>query len=592
MEKENLINYLADQINIHKSSYDIGQPIITDTEFDALWQQLRSLSPEHPTLWNTHKSMSCVPGQLAHKFPIYGIQKAFNTSDLNVFLTRFGHLSWRVEPKYDGVAAVLYNNPDGQVLLLYGNGHIGTDISRHIPQINFTLCDMSLPIISCELLITNSNWDKRLGANQRNVAAGRINSQSISEQGLITAVPHRSRLFELINKPTDHTLGELQDFLLACYDSFSEEYPLDGVVIKLSDEEVHIKAGHNCNYYHAIIAWKPPMQTASTVVTDIHWEVSKHGRLIPTVEYTPVVLCSTVNRRVTGNNYKWLCDHKVGIGSHIVVGKAGEIIPKIIRVTKTSAVPIRPLSCPSCGNTDLQVEGVHLVCSSAECLAHLVKRIHHFYSSSAMDLPGIGEAFIEKCLNDNEIRDILIEHPYALLEPLSYGIFSKLLNLFGSKTLDNYLEELKHISGRRTAAHFLTGLATSNMGYRTAIGMLTEYNEHHKIISKKYEKFIVSFYDSIQRLIAFKQMPHNTFKFAPLPRASTIYCITGDLSVPRNEFISYAEKSGWVFQNSVSKNINYLIVGNSPRLTTKKEKALSLGIPIITEQDFYERTSS
>ncbi len=580
------IEELTQKIIHHNVAYANGIPYITDTEYDKLWRELHDVDPHNPNLYHTTKSMECRIGHLKHKRILYGLNKAFCADDIKPFRVRHGAKSWKIEPKYDGVAAVRYLNPDGSYhLVLSGNGTTGADVTHHMPAINFDMLDDTQVISPCELVIKNEHWNPSLGANQRNTVAGMINSHTIENKTIITAIPHVNGLNDLIPEPSMMSLDQIEEKLLVNYHKWSSIYPMDGLVIKLSDETEQLKAGHNGTTNHWSLAWKPPISTEETTVTDIEWNVSRNGRIIPTVIYDPIELCGTTNTRVTGNNAQWMLTHKVAKESKIVVGKAGEIIPKIMEVKEHLWNVRIPGECPYCGFPTIW-EGVHIVCNGEHCLPKLIKRIAHFYSAKCMDVKGIGESMIELLLVESAIlKEVLTNHPYALLTPEAYKIGSEILHIWGIKRTNNYLNELELISGKRNPAHFISGLGYKNMAYKTcysiAQNMLNGGNE--KIKKLKMSSFI-------DGLLTFNRFVELTkYKYIPISDKLQIkYCITGELSQHRNDLIAYLSNYDWQFTNQVSKKTEYLILGSLPKESTKLHKAKSIGTKIISEQDLYD----
>ena len=325
------ISQLIKQISSANLAYAQNMPILTDSEYDKLWQELFKRDPENPILYHTTNNPHYA-NLAMHRYKIYGTQKAFNTEDLRPFFTRFGSDQLILEPKYDGCAAVFYRGQsrNHDKLILDGDGIKGQDVSRHIFSIG--LCP-DKAIMSGELIISWADWDKDFGANPRNVVSGWMQRAKLdlSLGCCIQFAPHNygplNQLY-IFSGSFDH----LNETLLSCYHQWSKLYPLDGIMIKVFDEEKRLITGNNGAFYHWSIAWKPLIQTKKTVVTNVIWNTSRAGKVIPTVCYEPISLCGTTNSKATGNNAKWVQDRGIEIGSAIVVGKAGEIIPKILDI--------------------------------------------------------------------------------------------------------------------------------------------------------------------------------------------------------------------------------------------------------------------
>ena len=321
---------LTQKINDANTAYAAGIPFITDFEYDQLWQQLYNIDPTNNLLYHTAQQNTNLTGLTQHKYPIYGTNKAFNMPDLKPFLTRFGDQQLVIEPKYDGCAAVITQTQSGIILTLEGDGRCGTDVTRLMPYITYDFPLRHFQAI--EILLPWNNWNPDYGKNPRNVVSGWLNPRRHEKPpAKMTAIPHNfGSLSELYSYSGD--IEDFSEILLKLYSKWSKIYPIDGLMIKIVDEKVRLIASNNGQTNNWSIAWKPPIQIKETIVTDIEWNVSRLGRIIPTVVYESIELCGTTNSRATGNNAKWILDRQIRIGSKILVGKAGEIIPKIIEV--------------------------------------------------------------------------------------------------------------------------------------------------------------------------------------------------------------------------------------------------------------------
>ncbi len=325
MNKEELEKSI-EEANI---AYSTGMPFITDEEYDILWQALYAIDPNNSLLYHTAQTYNQVHGKSWHKHQIFGTNKAFGMEDLKPFLMRFGDQELVIEPKYDGCAAVITIEKSGLQVTLEGDGRSGGDITHLLPFINIPFRLRNFQAV--ELLIPVAEWNPDYGKNPRNVVAGWLARKHEAPTSMITAVPHN---FGSLGKyyKYDGNLDALGEFLITTHAEWAKIYPIDGLMIKVKDEKARIIAGNNGTTSNWSIAWKPPIQIKMTTVLDIEWNISRLGRVIPTVVYEPIDLCGTTNSRVTGNNAKWLMDKNIHVGSRITVGKAGEIIPKIIDV--------------------------------------------------------------------------------------------------------------------------------------------------------------------------------------------------------------------------------------------------------------------
>lgn len=623
MTKDELIK----QIQEANSAYAAGIPFMPDSEYDILWQELYALEPDNPVLYHTARNTATLSGAITHRYPVYGTAKAFNSEDLKPFLMRFGSKELVIEPKYDGCAAVLELTSSGWQLALEGDGIRGADITFLLPFIEFPFTTRHFQAI--EIVIPWQDWDPSYGKNPRNVVSGWTNpTRKNVPPAMMTAVPHN---FGILSRPYtyDGDIDNLNEILLATHTEWKEIYPIDGLMIKVADEKSRLLIGTDGPRNAWSIAWKPPIQTAETTVTQIEWNVSRLGRVIPTVIYEPIDLCGTTNQRVTGNNAQWIIDRQIQVGSSILVGKAGEIIPKILKVTnefvnssetpepdpkenqktpqdgqnmpKFHVSPVAgsipptqtngpengnftlPRFCPVCKST-LTWSGVHLICNADNCIAKLTTSIAYFYSQKGIKIDGIGTATIEKILMNQKCYEILRDKPWALLDMLTYDIITEVSSILGNKIFDTLYFQVTSASGTKNIAHFISGLGLPGLAYKTSL-RLCQYlktgrlNIHISETAKNSFITAVSIYNQ-----ALNEM--LGFKFAAIPSAAkAIFCITGTLSLSREAFIEKMALLGYEFSAGVTRETNYLIIGDEPG-KTKIAKATKYNTPILTEEQF------
>jgi DNA ligase (NAD+) len=585
MEKSELISHLK-QAN---KAYLANLPIMTDSEYDQLWRELYSVDPNNSVLYHTANDPN-IPGDLqVHSRPIYGTNKAFCVEDLKPFLTRHRGKSLVIEPKYDGCAAVLERTKYGYRLTLEGNGQYGQDVTRHL----FSMFMGFEPQVfeSVELIIPQPLWNPDWGKNPRNVVAGWLARKELPYESTVEIVSHNQGNLR-VTVPADRVADPLImnknnflfDMLLELYTEWRELYPIDGLMIKVADPKERLVINNNGTTYGWSIAWKPPIQTKWTQVEHIEWNVSRSGRVIPTVIYQPIDLCGTTNSRVTGNNAAWIEEQQIYKGSKILVGKAGEIIPKILQVDNSDLhnnLCTIPDSCPFCGGF-LSTVGRDRICNSDSCLPQQISRIAYFYSDKGMDLKGIGEAMIAEMLDDPILKHGFTDRVWLLLDPHDAEA-GALFRVLGEKRYKTYTQQRDSISGKKTPVHFITGLGYKGLAYKTVLALWT-YMQTGKLKGshspEKLHNFTLAmteYYRALQDL--------NRFKLnLQVVQPTVTYCITGTMSSSRQDMIDYLSTKNWLFSNQVSKHVDVLIVGDKPG-KTKTTKAKELNVPMITEAE-------
>ena len=571
---------LEQKVSAANIAYSAGIPFITDAEYDLLWQELHSLDPDNALLYHTAQDRTALTGLTWHKQQIFGTNKAFNMADLNVFLTRFGSQQLIIEPKYDGCAAVITHEKKGISITLEGDGKCGKDVTHMMPYLRIPFEIRNFQAV--EIIIPWDEWDADFGKNPRNVVAGWLARKYDAPAAMMTAIPHNFGLFSHAYSYSGD-VEQMSELLLSIYSEWATIYPIDGLMIKVADEKVRLVAGNNGITNAWSIAWKPPIQVKETIVREIEWNVSRLGRVIPTVIYDPIDLCGTTNSRVTANNAEWLAARNIKIKAKIIVGKAGEIIPKIISVKPSQEFVNHPIlinDCPTCGEL-LQMEGVHLMCHGENCIAKKIISIAYFYSAKGIKIDGIGEQTIEKLLNNTKCYEVLSVKPWALLDCLSYEILDEVLDVLGPVIVTNLLTQVKLANKTKHMAHFIAGLGLPSVAYKTAL-RLCQYIKTGVLSIHVHQKAKLSFSQGALLFSdASKEM--RNFAFASLPNTSkAIYCITGALSQSRDEMIEWLALQGYEFSSGVTRETNYLIIGDAPG-KTKITKAEKYKTPQITE---------
>lgn len=578
MTKDELIN----KITKANHAYIKGYPFLTDEQYDILWNDLYKIDPHNSILYHTTNDPSLPWDIFPHAYQIMGTQKAFSMEDLKPFLMRYNNTELILEPKYDGCACVVYKQDNYTYkYILEGDGIKGRDISHHEPMLIWE-GNEAKSVESIELIIPWKRWDKNFGKNPRNTVAGWIARKEMPDY--VDIVPHTDGPLSY-TLPIKYTVPQLEDILLSCYEKWSSIYPLDGIMIKVLDKKTRIKVGDNGTSYNWSIAWKPPIQTKETHITDIQWNVSRSGRVIPKIKYDPVSLCGTVNTYATANNAQWVLDKGIQLGAKIIIGKAGEIIPKIVKVLTPASYVSIPTKCPIC-QSELNMIGVDLICDDDKCIAKLIKSISYFYSDKGMDLKSIGESMIEKLILNADLRKILITSPWALLDPYHFEITQVIINIIGSKRYLTYMDKLTEINNSKSMVHFMAALGYKGLAFRSAL-KLVQYINGAPLKSSIASKAIANFTKAMLKYeIAVPELPAFTFIDPPKP-SKAIICITGTLSCGRKEKSDYLMTYNYHVVNSVSKATDYLIAGENPG-KTKLTKANELNIPIIDEEHLDE----
>lgn len=371
----------------------------------------------------------------------------------------------------------------------------------------------------------------------------------------------------------------------------------DGVVIKIDDIRTREVLGYTMKFPRWAIAYKFEAEEVTTKLLDVVWNVGRTGKVTPTALLEPVEIAGATVKRATLNNYDDILRKKVAIGSRVLVRRSNEVIPEILGVVDSAEETKKiekPTHCPAC-STELIQEGVHIFCpNSLSCKPQLVSRMVHFASRDAMNIEGLSEKTIEKLFEELELKDI----------PEIYELkFEDLMKLegFKEKKSKNLIDAINR-SKECTLASFIYAIGIPNVGKRTSEDLANQFKSLDKLKNATYDELIaipevgpkiaediVEFFNderilnSLDKLLKVGVKPYYEDKEV----TNSIFTdkkvvITGTLqSFKRNELKDIIEKMGGKVSSSVSKNTDYVIVGDNPG--SKYEKAVNLGIDIIDE---------
>lgn len=593
---------LLDQLAAYNRAYAQGQPIVSDAVYDNLWQQVREQFPDSPLLHNTGAKAG-TGNLLIHPRPMLGLDKIISDpSRLKNFLHRFANSPLQVQPKLDGLGAVLYNNPDGQRLALIGDGTAGTDFTSAIPYLNIQA--KPGPVHRGELVIPWKLWNPSYGANPRNVLSGWFNTSrnSIPEayHHLVSFISFQSLDSNYYDpgQLLDFTLQEVQEILLNAYLHWSKTWPCDGLVLTATSPIAQAQAGSTAHYPNWAIAWKPPIQTAQTTVEKVVWATARSGRVVPTVHFRPVNLCMTTNSKATAHHAHFVKDTHLGPGSEIIIGKAGEIIPQVVSVLTTSPWSSTPAFCPVCGS-GLKWSGINLWCKNPDCLGTLTKKVQHFYSIHGMNLKGLGPVFFEKLLAKYPaIATLFYQKPWLLLlldetaDPAT--TWTPLIPWFQHRfptqltTILEYNRKLRETGLQ--VDKFLTALGLPYIGksMATALVFYLRYKKawpHAKLSQKALDSFITN---NLPYQEGLKDLQATGYKFLyPADQEARTFSISGGFELTRDEIVARLCDKGWVYHLSPKPTTNVFFLGRLPEglISDKQTKAMTYNVQFMNEEE-------
>jgi DNA ligase (NAD+) len=513
---------LRKNLNYHNFRYYVlNDPVISDSEYDELYRELKELEEEHPELVTPDSPAQRVGGEPAegfspveHRIPMLSLDNTYSHDDLRDFDRRvkraLGDLSpeYVVEPKVDGVAvSLVYRN--GVFLLgsTRGNGVVGDDVTANLKTIRSIPLrlvrddkDLENVEVRGEVYMHKDVFRKlneereengeNLFANPRNAAAGslkQLDPRVVAKRHLDIFVhsvaeppapPFRSH-FDTLERlsdagfrtnPHNRLLSGIEAVLDFCDDWEPQrdglDYEVDGMVVKVDSFEQRALLGETTSVPRWAIAYKYPARQATTVVERIEWSVGRTGVVTPIAILKPVPLSGTTVGRATLHNLDEIERLGVRESDTVIIEKGGEVIPKIVKVVldkrPRESLSVRaPTVCPACGSPLARYEGeVAVRCENVSCPMQVRRRIEYFAARSAMDITGLGTVIVDQLVTKELVRD------YGDLYSLETGEMENLERM-GKKSAENLFRAI-NASKTRPFERVIFALGIRQVGLHAA----------------------------------------------------------------------------------------------------------------------------
>jgi DNA ligase (NAD+) len=656
VEKE--IDKLRELIRHHEHRYYVlDDPEISDTEFDKLMKRLEALEAEHPK-WVTPDSPTQRVGGLAvgefpevrHSVQMLSLDNTYNIEELRDFDRRVRELSGRdvvpyvAELKLDGLSMAL-TYEDGVLTrgVTRGDGMTGEDVTpnvRTIRSLPIKLDEKKLRVLGRprtfevrgEVIMTLKAFEAANAqreaageprfANPRNSAAGtmrQLDSRIVAGRKLDMFV-----YFLLVNgRPplNEHwkSLDALAQMgfkvnpnrrLCASFDELLEfinemegkrdklQYEIDGIVVKVNDTRLWDELGTTAKSPRWAIAFKYPARQATTIVKDIRAQVGRTGTLTPVADLEPVDVGGVTVSHATLHNMDEIARLGVKIGDTVLLQRAGEVIPQVLKVVKSAhdgRAFHMPKKCPVCGGDVHRVEGeVAYRCVNTACPAQLKESLLHFAGRRAMNIDGLGESLVDQLVDKKLIGDVadlyLLKHKQlAELERMAEKSAQNLMDeIEGSKKAD--LERVIfsigiRFVGERTAQFLAEHFGSLDKIAQASEEELTQVEEIGPRIAQSISEF---FAEERNREVIRKlkkaglQFEKKVTRKSGGKLTGKQFVLTGTLpNLSRDEATKLIEEAGGRVIGSVSKKTDYVVVGSDPG--SKLDKAKTLGVPTIDE---------
>lgn len=647
------IEELKAEITKHnKAYYEQDAPTISDFEYDELFRELKKLEelyPEYATADSpTQKVGSNVSDkfkEIKHKYRLYSLDNSNNFEDLKRWYERIQKeypsetINAVSELKIDGLACALsYKNGILTTGATRGDGIVGEIITDNIKQIQNIPQKLTDPInieVRGEVYMPVTSFEKlnekqrqnggKEFANPRNAAAGslRQDNAEITGQRDLRFFAYAA-VFPDGNSPETHyeilqllkkegftvnenaklhnNVASIEEYCK--YWEFERQkldYATDGIVVKLNDVSKQNELGYTARAPKWATAFKFPPEEIETELLDIELSVGKTGALTPVAILTPVQLAGTIVKRASLHNFDEIERLHINIGDKVVIKKAAEIIPKVIKKANPDSdngIYPTPTNCPCCKAPLVKPEGeVVLYCSNTKtCPAQIKGKIEFWCSKDGMDIDGLGEAIVDDAVEKGIIKDI------ADIYNLTEEDLMK-LDLIKEKSAQNLLKSISD-SKNRPLKRFLTSLSIKLVGKETAELIANEFLTLDKVqnatkealveidgVGDKVAESVVEFFKDddnkklLEKLHDFGVIPQSADSEKVSDKFKNLtFVITGTLSKPRSDYEAIIKSMGGKVSSSVSKKTSYVLCGENPG--SKFDKATSLGVIIIDENSF------
>lgn len=653
MNPKERIEFLTNEINKHRKLYYIeNNPEISDYQYDMLEKELQKLENEFPQFKLPYSPTLRVGGEpvdnfetITHIVPMLSLDNAYSFSELKDFDNKIKkeineNFQYSVELKIDGVSLSLIYN-DGLLFqaITRGDGEKGDNIienAKTIKSIPLKIENENFKNITVrgEVFLSFSQFEKinkkredkneQLFVNPRNAAAGSIrlkdpkityerNLQMFCYQIIGNSNQLPSTQFERLNllkslgfntNPETKLASNIEEVFEICenLEKIKEklDYPVDGVVIKVNNINLWEKIGTTSKFPKFAIAYKFKAEQATTKILDVTFQVGRTGVITPVAELEPVFLAGTTVKRATLHNFEEIEKKDIRINDIVFIEKAGEIIPKVIKVVESKRTGKErkieiPKNCPLCNSkTEFLEEEVALRCTNKNCKGVLINSILHYVSRNAFNIQGFGVSLVEKLVELQLLKNVA--DIYSLTKEQISSI-----ERMGDKSAENLIKEIEN-SKNLGLSRLLYALGIRFTGEKAAKLIAEKFKNLNNVINatvselseidgigEKTAKSVKSYFEDYENMLIIKKIIENKVKISEeITERDTLlkdktYVLTGELkNFKRKEAKELLEKLGGKVTSSVSKNTTAVIVGENPG--SKLTKANQLGIEILTEE--------
>ena len=627
--------------------YTKDTPSVSDSEYDRLYRELVELETAHPDEILPESPTHRVGGvvlkgftKYQHQYPLYSLQDAFSREELEVFDQRvrkeFPSISYVCELKIDGLSISLtYENGVLVTGATRGDGSVGEDITENLKRVkdiplvlpepvNITVrgeCYMPRASFDRVNQIRQENGEPEF-ANPRNAAAGtlrQLDTKIVAKRNLATflyqevsptdqssqegVLEKLARLGFVVNQERvlAEDMEQIWDFIQKVAQLREDlPYDIDGIVIKVNDLAVQEELGFTVKAPKWAVAYKFPAEEKEAKILSVDWTVGRTGVVTPTANLTPVQLAGTTVSRATLHNVDYIAEKDIHQDDTVIVYKAGDIIPAVLRVVKDKRVSDQalaiPTQCPSCQSELLHFEDeVALRCINPLCPAQIKEGLNHFASRDAMNITGLGPAVVEKLFAAQLVEDVAGIYRLTVEDLLT-------LEGFKEKSAEKLYEAIQ-ASKENSAEKLLFGLGIRHVGSKVSQILLQEFHDIDQLATADPER--IASIDSLGMVVAeslkryfaqegskrlLQELKEASVNMAYLGEkvaadaalSGMTVVLTGKLErLTRSEAKAKLESLGAKMTGSVSKKTDLVVAGSDAG--SKLTKAQELGIQVEDE---------
>lgn len=649
------IAQLRKEIEFHnRRYYDLDDPVLSDTQYDELYRRLKELEAQYPQLITPDSPTQKIGGRVSslftpvqHGVPMMSLDNSYNEQDVRAWHERCAKLlgshdfEMVLEAKIDGVSCSLtYENGRLTTAASRGDGKTGEDITANVLTIK------SIPhrlkqapagtleirgeiyLDKADLAALNEKQAARnqiIFANTRNAAAG-----SLRQKDPAITAERPLKFFAHSYGSGDVSAGSFSGFIADCqtwgftpspvrlqtrsiediirfYNDFDKKrhdlpFDTDGLVIKVNDFTQQRVLGNTAKSPRWAIAFKYPAEQATTTVKNVLFSVGRSGIITPVAQVEPVSCAGVIISNATLHNFDEVKRLGLRIGDTIIIERAGEVIPKVVKVAQHTGTQdiVPPAACPSCGRPVYKAEGeVGYYCINPACTAQIKGRILHYASRGAMDIDGMGNAVVDELVDRQFVSNFTDLYNLNFFHLLS-------LENFKEKKSQNLLDGLE-ASKKRPLSRLLFALGIAFVGAKTAETLADHFHQLDNLMNASLEELqrvpdvggavsqsVYDFFhdpavrEQIEQLrqigLNFTQ-PEKQVSSRALEGKTLVF--TGEIEgMSRTQAEQLARQHGAKTSGSVSAKTSFVVAAKAAG--SKLKKAQDLGVKVITPEEFFE----